>query len=241
MYMVGWLTETQRRGWRPVLEVERRAGALMCRGDCPLGRRTSAAARRRRLLRTARSLLDAGCRRCLTAPTFDGWPVLAEAGLRPVEPGPLCAALAPRLALTWLRRAGIPPEGATVALAGRRVDRALFEAAAALAPQVRRLAVEVPGGEGEDLLACLGREYGLPALEGRTGAEVTLCFSGAEGEGSGQLVLWGDVQLDGLILAGKSSLPPELDRLPLLELLWEEGVYKADEIQVLPGWSGQIS
>lgn len=241
MGMVGWLSETERRGRRPAATLEDVEGVTLCRVDCPLGRRTSPRARQRRLRRAARLLVRSGCRRVLTAPDFDGWPILEEAGLRRVEPGSLCAALAPRLALAWLERASIPPERSTVALAGRRVDRALFEAAAALAPQVRRLAVEVPGGEGADLLACLGREYGLPALEGRTGAAVTLCFSGAAGEGSGQLVLWGDVRLDGLILAGKSPLPPELDRLPLLELLWEEGVYKADEIQVLPGWSGQIS
>lgn len=239
--MVGWFRETERRGWRVAVTWETVEGATLCRADCPMGRRTSQRVRQRRLRRAVRLLVRAGCRRVLTAPDFDGWPILEEAGLRRVEPGPLCAALAPRLALAWLERAAIPPERATVALAGRRVDRSLFETAAALAPRVRRLAVEIPG-EGRELLDCLSREYGLPALEGRTGADVTLCFPGAEGRGSGELLLWGpDPNLDGLILdSGKQNLPPELAALPLLETLWEAGALKTDEVMIRPGVWRQI-
>lgn len=233
MGMVGWLSETERRGRRPAATLEDVEGVTLCRVDCPVGRRTSPRARQRRLRRAARVLLRNGCRRVLAAPNFDGWPILEEAGLRRVEPGSLCAALAPRLALAWLERASIPPERSTVALAGRRVDRALFEAAAALAPRVRALAVEVPG-EGAELLRCLAGEYGLPALEGRAGADVILCFPGAAGEGRGELVLWGGCpRLDGLTLtAGERSLPPGLDPLPLLEVLWEEGALLSAEIAV---------
>lgn len=242
MDMVGWLSETERRGWRVAVTWETVEGVTLCRADCPVGRRTSQRARQRRLRRAARLLLQRGCRRVLTTPDFDGWATLEAAGLRRVEPGPLCGALAARLALAWLERAAIPPERATVALVGRRVDRDLFEAAAALAPRVRRLAVEVPG-EGAELLRCLAEEYGLPALEGRAGADVTLCFPGAAGEGSGALMLWGSrPDLDGLVLtAGDRVLPGELDPLPLLQILWEHGVLLGAEVGIRPGVSGQIT
>ena len=242
MDMVGWLSETERRGWRVAVTWETVEGVTLCRADCPVGRRPSQRARQRRLRRAARLLLQRGCRRVLTTPDFDGWPTLEAAGLRRVEPGPLCGALAARLALAWLERAAIPPERATVALVGRRVDRDLFEAAAALAPRVRRLAVEVPG-EGAELLRCLAEEYGLPALEGRGGADVTLCFPGAAGEERGTLILWGPrPDLDGLILtAGDRALPGELDPLPLMQILWEHGVLLGAEVGIRPGVSGQIT
>ena len=96
MDMVGWLSETERRGWRVTVTWETVEGVTLCRADCPVGRRTSQRARQRRLRRAARLLLQRGCRRVLTTPDFDGWPTLEAAGLRRVEPGPLCGALAAR-------------------------------------------------------------------------------------------------------------------------------------------------
>ena len=142
-----------RRGWAVTEEVRTTAGLRLHYVGVPAGkagRRPS----RRALERGARRLRRAGCRRVLAAPGFPAWALLRAAGLRPVDPGPLCAALAAPLALAWLAREGLAPERATVALAGGRVDRALFETAAALAPRVRALAVEVPR-EGEALLRLL--------------------------------------------------------------------------------------
>ncbi|HJB56031.1 MAG TPA: hypothetical protein H9714_00575 [Candidatus Flavonifractor intestinipullorum] len=235
--MVGWMALEARRGWAVTEEVRTTAGLRLHYVGVPAGkagRRPS----RRALERGARRLRRAGCRRVLAAPGFPAWALLRAAGLRPVDPGPLCAALAAPLALAWLAREGLAPERATVALAGGRVDRALFETAAALAPRVRALAVEVPR-EGEALLRLLEREWGLPALEGaRGGADLTLRFPGAPAGTGAALDLSGtEAGLDGLVPAGPEELPGTLERLPLLALLWEEGRLKKEEIRIQPGKS----
>lgn len=231
--MVGWLAEEERKGRRTVLERTGVAGLTVLRAGVPLPQALRERTALRRLERAAERLVRAGVRRALTRPDFPRWEVLEAYGLRPVDPGPLCQALAAPLALAALERQGIPPAAGTVALSGRRVSRPLFQAAMVLCPQVRTLVIDAPDG-GAELAQELRREYGAAALTGRGGqlAQVRLSFSPGEGEG---LRLWGPApELDGLELVPAAELPAGLAPLPLLALLWEEGRISAKNIQIIP-------
>ena len=233
MDMVGWLLEEERSSWRLQLNQTNLMGLRVLRAGVP--RPLSEKRLLRRLDRAAARLARAGVRRTLAAPGFSHWGLLAEYGLRPVDPEPLCQALAAPLALAELARQGIPPAAGTVALAGRRVNRPLFQAALALCPQVRTLIIDVPSG-GTELADYLRREFGAAALTASSAArpQATVCFAG-ERTAPGALYLCGPApELAGFQLRPPSAVPPEAESLPLLALLWEAGLLSAGDIQIVP-------
>ena len=77
----------------------------------------------RRVRRTARALRKAGVVRVLAPEEFPLWNEVLAQGLRPVETGELCRALAVPVTLAALAGDGVPLRQASVTLRG---DRALF-------------------------------------------------------------------------------------------------------------------
>ena len=228
--MVGWFAFSGVR--RFSLERTAVQGFPLLRLEAPIPRRTDRADRR--AAKGAALLARAGCRRVLAAPDFPYWPQLEEAGLRPVDPGPLCQALAAPLLLAELDRLGIPHRRAAVALWGDRVSRPFFEAACALCPQVRTLTIAAPDG-GEDLRRFLREEYGAAALEAGAGppAHTAAAFSPAPAAEE-ILRLCGPVpDLGSLALRpAEWEMPEEIETLPLLALLWESGRLNAQGIEI---------
>ncbi len=236
--MVGWLLEEEHRGWRVQLNQATLMGLRVLRAEVP--RPPDEKRLLRRLDRAASLLARAGARRVLTAPGFSHWELLAAHGLRPVDPEPLCQALAAPLALAELARQGVPPAAGTVALAGRRVNRPLFQAALALCPQVRTLVIDVPSG-GADLADYLRREFGAAALTSSSAVrpQAAICFA-AERTVPGALRLCGPApDLAGFQLRPPSAPPPEAEPLPLLALLWEAGLLSVGDVQIVSGPPGQ--
>lgn len=233
--MVGWLAEEERQGRRTVVARAGLAGLTVLRAGVPLPGSVRERTALRRVRRAADLLVRSGVRRVLTRRDFPFWEALEVCGLRPVDPEPLCQALAAPLALAALERQGIAPAAGTVALSGRRVSRPLFQAAMTLCPQVRALVIDAPDG-GAELAGELRRTYGAAALTGPGGgtAQVRLAFSPREGERE-DLRLWGPApDLGGFALASPLDLPAELAPLPLLAVLWEEGRIPAKEIRIVP-------
>lgn len=233
--MIGILELTEERGRRPVLTQERLLGLRCVRAAVPVPQRMGEARARRRVEKGARVLERAGARRVLTRTGFPYWDELRQNGLRPVEVEGFCQALAAPLALAALRRREIPPTRAAVTLSGPSMSRALLQAAETLCPQVRYLSVDVPG-EGERLARWLWKEYGAAVLCSGAGqkADVALCFGPGEARGETVFSLYGPAP----DLAGFFPVPPEappeeeLDPLPLLSLLWEEGRLNAEKIKI---------
>jgi len=183
----------------------------------------------RRLHRAARLLVRNGVRRVLVPVAFDGWQELNRWGLRGVDPVPLHRAMADRLVLAELERRGVEKERACVALRGEYVDAELARTARLLCPQVRTLIIQVVWG-GERLVRELYREFGAVAPPGAQ-ADVAVRFGG-EG-GPGELVLCGQPELLGLDLEWPGiTLPEELERLPLLTVLWQAGRLSLEELRV---------
>ncbi len=146
------------RGLRTRLTREEALGLPLLRAQTA-GRRPGA------VRRAARALRKQGVRRALVPPGFPDWELLEGQGIRPVETGDFCRALAPAIALAALKGMGIPPEQGVVVLRGERVTRALRLTALALCPRVKGVLVDAPSG-GEALRRELRREYGVPALGG---------------------------------------------------------------------------
>ena len=210
------------------LERERVLGLPLLRALAPGG---GAGAVRR----AARALRRRGIRRALAPPGFPDWAALEAQGVRPVETGELCRALAPAIALAGLEGLGIPRWEGVVALRGERATRALRQAALALCPQVKGVVVDVPAG-GEALRRELRREHGLPALEDGPGrrAHLALHFSPAAGRGEPVADLAGaDPALEGFSFALEGAeLPGGLAPLPLLSALWESGRLGLERVAV---------
>ena len=208
-------------------------GLPLLRGETPGDRLTV-----RRVRRTAAALRKKGVVRALAPEGFPFWETVLKQGLRPVETGELCRALAAPIALAALEGEGIPPHLASVLLRGERVTRALRAAALELCPRVRQLLVEAPAG-GEALRQQLRQEFGLPAVEGHAGREVhlTLCFSRPDGTRPGRTAdLSGETPAPAGCRFGlrQGALPEDAAALPLLSVLWTSGRLERDEISVTP-------
>lgn len=224
--MVGWLVPRQ-GGWRTRWGERQVMGLPLVTAEVPVGRGME-----RRWVGAARRLRQAGCRRVITPPDFSHWAALRRVGLAPVAAGSMTAALAAPLVLKMLEQRSCPPLRASVLLRGRRVDQSLFQAALALCPQVRRLAVWA-GPEGEALSRDLHRRWGLPVVERGADwrADVTVEF--ARPESPADLILWGErPALGGLTLGLSAALPAEAEPLSLLALLWETRRIALDDIEI---------
>lgn len=213
------------------LSRERMLGLPLLRGEVP-GRTMTP----RQVRRTARALRRAGVTRLLAPEGFPFWEEAAGQGLRPVETGELCRALAVPIAMAALDGDGIPHERASVVLYGERVTRALRAAALELCPQVRQLLIEVPAG-GERLQRELSWEFGLPVIEPAAvrSADLRLCFSSGGTDRIGREVdLSGDTPALGDYWFGlqEKTLPTDAAALSLLAALWNSGRLERDEITV---------
>lgn len=202
----------------------------------PLLRAQTAGQRPGAVRRAARALRKQGVRRALAPPGFLDWELLEGQGIRPVETGDFCRALAPAIALAALKGMGIPPEQGVVVLRGERVTRALRLTALALCPRVKGVLVDAPSG-GEALRRELRREYGVPALEDGPGrrAQLALHFSPAAGRGERLADLSGPAPAltDYHFGLEGEMLPEDCEALPLLSALWESGRLGLGEVQVV--------
>lgn len=231
--MVGIVVLEPSGGWRPRLEEVQIRGLRLYRASVPVPARPSPKRLERRIRRAGHLLREAGCRRALTAEAFSGWPVLEEAGLRRVDPGPLCRAMGAELARAWLAARQLPPGEAVVALCGDGVDARLFEAAQALCPEVRGLILRA-GERGRELAVWLEDRYGLPVLEEDRRACLRLWYDPPpDPPEERDLVLCGPVPaLGGLSLRPPFDPPEELAPLPFTALLWEEGRLAPEELRI---------
>lgn len=132
----------------------------------------------------------------------------------------LYRAAAPDAVLCALRQLGAEPRCAHVALAGEEATGALRELALALCPRVRYLSLSAGRG-GEALSLELMRRFGVSALAGARGADLTAAFGEAEAEGA-VLRLGAEPAME-----FDSPYPPRL-----LAALWEEGALKNDGLRV---------
>lgn len=224
--MLGYVALTGERGWKTLLEQDKVLGLPLIRALVPGAEGRHEKRLERRIDRAARRLREMGVRRVLTGPVFPYWDRLERQGLRGVDPGPMCQAVAAELALAALERDGCQLQRAVVALRGGRVSRPFFQTAVALCARVRGVVVYAPTG-GAELADYLRREYGLPVLE-RERPNLTLEFSPVQAEGKmgGTMVLHGP-NLNLLELTLRPSdlpLPREFAPLPLTASLWEMGL-----------------
>lgn len=228
--MVGYLyplgpEEKRRRLWgrgRPRIEPVRVHSLPLLGAGLPPGGGL------RGLDRGAKALRTRGCARALTAPGLDCTElpeILHRNGLTPIDPLPLCRAKAPQLALALVEQ--LPLRRRCVALRGEDA-RAAWPMAAALCPQVGMLLLDFDRGE-EELARRLREVFGAAALSLRQGPppQVSVEFT-PRGEAVGTpLRLWGTPQLAGRKLTGVGE-----EYLPLLELLWETGRLRLEDIAV---------
>lgn len=174
----------------------------------------------RRVRKGARLLIEHRVTRVLTPPEFAWWPILMQAGLRPVETQALRCRLAPAWVKASMAAVGIQSEQSVLRLSGSRETPDMVLAAHQLCPMVRNLIIDVPGGES--LAARLQKEYGLPILPARSAqANLTLCFDSGPALKGATYVLVGE------------ELPVDCEFLPLLSALWECGRVKTEDIKIL--------
>lgn len=225
--MLGQLKWEQGKWGRP--EREKLYGVQVLRTEAdpsgPLGRW--------RIRRAGKALRRNGAFQVLLPPEFDEWPLLCELGLHPVETAAFVRAQSVPLVLEGLERRGIALDRATVALRGVRVDGDVRRAALELCPKVKNLVVDIPGG-GEALAQWLRREFGIPILPPREGAQLGVRFHPCcTGGDEAALGLYGPKP----DLAGLSLEAPELaegDRrdLSLMAALWEAGRLGRKDIKI---------
>ncbi len=222
--MVGALIWSGERGWLPRVAVSRPAGLPVTVAALPDGDRA------RRLRQGCRRLRRRGIRRVILAWEPGDLPVLEGYGLRPVDPLPLCRAAGAKLALTLVER--VPPRCRRVALRGEQADAGAWAVAEALCPQVGALVLDFDRGE-ETLARHLRARYGAAPLHlGQSPPPQASVELAPRGRPVGEaLRLWGTPDLLDLELTAPGlELPPELERLPFLELLWETGRVTAEDL-----------
>jgi len=172
----------------------------------------------RRLERLAGRLYRKGLRRCLTDD-----PDLVRGPLVPISPLPLLRAKGAGFALALLP--GTPLRQRRVALRGEAAGPGAWRLAGELCPRVGALLLDFDRGE-ESLARHLRERFGAPPLHLGHGPAPQVSVELAPRPGPvayHTLRLWGEPELLGLTLWTEEPLPPELPRLPFLELLWETG------------------
>ena len=181
-----------------------------------------------RLRRAGRNLSRGGVVQTLVPHGFERWELLERSGLMPVDPVPLIRHQGGQLALERLRRDGVTPERASVALCAGRVDRTVERAAAILCERVRYVSVSVPQG-GEELARRLHKTYGIPVLPPGEGTGLALCFGPGKIPPAGRaLNLYGPApDLAGMRFFAPALAPEDRGDLLLLAALWNGG--KLDE------------
>jgi len=186
-----------------------------------------------RLRRAGRALRRGGAGRLLVPADFPQWALMERYGLSPVDPGPLVRAQGAPLALEALRRRGLEPGRATVALRGSRAGPEMRRAAARLVGRVRNLVIDAPRG-GEELAGWLRWEYGVPVLPGGEGGELALRFDpGGALREEAALELYGPVPgLGGLVLSAPELREEDRGDLALLTVLWEGGRLGERDIKI---------
>ncbi len=148
--------------------------------------------------------------------------------MRPVDPMPLYRGAADLLVLKVLERKGVPPQTALAALSAPSLSPELCAAARNLCRSVRRLRIDVPGEEGEAFSYRLHREFGIPILPSTAPVDASAAF-GDTGATS-DLRLYGQ---SGIRLRAEGlDLPEEIEQ-PVLQLLWERGIIKREQLQVI--------
>lgn len=233
--MLGHILFVEERGRRPRLEQSKVSGMAVLRVEIPHLSETGERAIGHRVDKAAKLLVKQGVRRVLTPQDFSQWEILRQRGLVGVEAATLCTMLAAPIAIAALGRKGIDPRRSTVALRGNRVSRPFFQAAGALAPQVRGVVIHSPNG-GEALSAHLRREYGVPILEEGAGTEIdlTIAFSPLAGGREDAIKLYGKPELQGVkVLPQEGEWPDQFDALPLAAALWEAGALSLSDLMCI--------
>lgn len=186
----------------------------------------------RRLRRAGRNLRRGGVTRTLLPKGFSQWELLEKMGLQRIEPGAFLQAQSPGLTVEALYGRDTDPRRATVALSGTRTNAAMCRAAMELCPKVRRLVVDVPGGER--LAHRLREEFGIPVLPSGHPAELELRFQpGGRRKKEPFLELYGYTpHLDGLSLSVLELREEEREALDVLSVLWERGRLEPSRIKI---------
>ncbi len=230
--MVGWLRWSGRRGWRPKVSQAWLLGFPLLEAAMPEGREE------RRLLQGARALHRRGVVRVLPAPGIERRELLARCGLTVVDPLPLCRAKGAELALALLNEQ--PLRVRRAALRGREADAMAWTLADVLCPQVGALLLDFERGE-ERLARHLREVYGAAPLHLGQGPppQVSLELTPCGVSVGRALRLWGIPELQGMELVLKGErLPPDIEPLLFLELLWESGRISLKEVSVRQRWIG---
>lgn len=186
-----------------------------------------------RLKKAGRALRLGGALRVLAPLEFDRWTVLERFGLRRMDPEPFVRAQSVPLALETLRRQGLAPDRATVALRGLRADREMVRTAQELCSRVRHLVVDAPRG-GRELARWLRQEFGVPILPpGEMGQAAVRFQAGPARPEETTLELYGPCpQLAGLTLSAPALAQEDQENLPLLAALWEGGRLNPQDIKI---------
>ena len=240
--MVGMLVwKNPQRGMREKGVTVRERTVLHVRLQCAeilRGGKTPETVVRRRIRSAAKRLQKLGVRQVILPADFEGEDLLEPWGLRPVSTLPLRQ----MLAADWVRRSleerNIPAAGARVAVIAGGMTGAVVRTVTELALRHRYVMLQIPYG-GEDLCHQLRREYGVslllkPGREQLDAADVTLLFEPWAGSGRENCIAVFDeaVPLPPLSLppALEDILPPDAERIQMLEILLEAGFLRPGQI-----------
>ena len=240
--MVGMLVwKSPQRGTREKGVTVRERTVLHVRMQCAeilRGGKTPETVVRRRIRSAAKRLQKLGVRQVILPADFEGEDLVEPWGLRRVSTLPLRQ----MLAADWVRRSleerSIPAAGARVAVIAGGMTGAVVRTVTELALRHRYVMLQIPYG-GEDLCHQLRREYGVslllkPGREQLDRADVTLLFEPWAGSGRENCIAVFDeaVPLPPLSLppALEDILPPDAERIQMLEVLLEAGVLRPGQI-----------
>lgn len=207
------------------------------------GEKTPETVVRRRIRAAARKLQKLGIRQVILPTDFEHEDLLEAWGLQRVSTLPLRQMLSADWARRRLEEQKIPAASARVAVIAEGLTGAIVRTVTELALRHRYVMLQVSYG-GEELCHQLRREYGVslllrPGREQLDAADVTLLFAPRPGLGrEGCLAIWDEaVSLPQLSLppALEDILPPDTNRIQMLEILLEAGVLRPGQIAFAGG------